>query len=114
MTSTLAAPTTFISFDDQGRPFITGTSYKVIEIAIDHTYHGFSPEEIRRQHYNAFSLAQVYAALSYYFEHQAAFDAQIEREAREYEEERLKQQDLPHLKKLRQRFEEARAAAIPV
>jgi uncharacterized protein (DUF433 family) len=110
MTSTLAAPTSFISFDDRGRPFLTGTTYKVQQIAIDHVHHGMSPDEIRRQHYNAFTLAQVHAALSYYFEHQAAFDAEIEREYREYEQELLKQRDLPHLKKLRQRADEARAA----
>ena len=51
--------------------------------------------------------------LSYNFEHQAAFDAQIEREAREYEEERLKQQDLPHLQSFVEAAKEARAAGAP-
>jgi uncharacterized protein (DUF433 family) len=84
--STTTAPSVFISFDAEGRAIIAGTTYKVIEIVMDHIAHGWSPEEIRRQHYNEFSLAQVYAAMSYYFEHQAEFDAEIERQRREYEE----------------------------
>ena len=99
--STLTAPANFISFDDQGRPFIAGTTYKVIQIAIDHVHHGMSPDEIRRQHYNAFSLAQVHAALSYYFEHQAAFDAEIERQYLEYEELWRQQGESPFVRRMK-------------
>jgi len=55
------------------------------------------------------TLAQIHAALSYYYDHKAEFDAQIERGLKEYERQlaaarknesplRKKLRDLGHLK----------------
>jgi uncharacterized protein (DUF433 family) len=96
------APSTFIAFDANGRPILAGTTTKVIEIALDHIANGWGPDEIRRQHYNSFSLAQIYAALSYYYEHQAEFDAEIERQVREYEEGLREQGENPTVRRLKE------------
>jgi uncharacterized protein (DUF433 family) len=102
MTVATKAPSTFISFDDKGRAIITGTPYRVIQIAMDHRAYGWSPEEIRRQHYNEFSMAQVHAALSYYYEYQAKFDAEMDRGLREYEALRQEAGESPFVRRMRE------------
>ena len=103
--ATTKSPTAFIAFDDRGRAFLAGTTIKVIEIALDHIAEGWSADEIRRQHYNAFSLAQIHAALSYYFEHQAEFVAEIERQDRKYEELHRQQGEMPFVRRMKAEYE---------
>ncbi|MFO0950676.1 MAG: DUF433 domain-containing protein [Isosphaeraceae bacterium] len=98
----LKTPTEFITFDDLGRAVLAGTNTKVIEIALDHSAHGWSPQEIYFQHYREISLAQIHAALSFYFEHQADFDAEIERQLREFEKARLESGESPFASRARQ------------
>jgi uncharacterized protein (DUF433 family) len=50
-----------IRLDDGGVAWIDDTRVKVIGVAMDHLVHGWSAEEIHRQHPD-FSLAQVLAA----------------------------------------------------
>jgi uncharacterized protein (DUF433 family) len=95
----LAAP--HIRLDERGVAWIDDTNTKVIEVVLDHLAHGLSPDEIRYQHYNRFSLAQIHSALAYYFDHQAEFDAEIARQMEEYEELRTKSMDSPGRQKLR-------------
>ncbi|MEX0713774.1 MAG: DUF433 domain-containing protein [Pirellulales bacterium] len=59
-----------VSTEDRcgGRPRIAGTRIRVQDIVADHDHHGLSPEEIARE-YPHITLAQVYAALAYYFDH---------------------------------------------
>lgn len=52
---------------------------RVAQIAIDHLAHGWSADEIARQH-PYLSLGEVHAALGYYFDHQTEIDAEIEAE----------------------------------
>ena len=59
-----------------GRPVIAGTTLRVQDVAESLRFSGYTPEEIG-QHYQL-TLAQVHAALAYYFDHQAAIDQQIE------------------------------------
>ncbi len=68
--------------DDRGHVWIEGANTKVIQIAIDKSAHGWSAEEIQAQHPHL-SLAQIHAALSYYYDHRAELDAEIERMAQE-------------------------------
>jgi hypothetical protein len=49
---------------------------KVSEIVLDKVAWGWSPEEIHFQHPHL-SMAQIYAALTCYYENQAALDKQI-------------------------------------
>jgi hypothetical protein len=50
--------------------------------AISRLAHGWSPEEIHFQH-PSLSMAQIHAALSFYYDHQQALDAQIADRLRE-------------------------------
>ena len=72
----VALPINLIAHDEKGRPFLIGTSLRVANIAIEHTVYGATPEEIR-ENYPQVTLEQIHAALSYYYGHQQAMDAQI-------------------------------------
>src|SRR5213593_1030938 len=65
-----------IRLDEGGVAWIDDTRSKVIEVAMDHLAHGWSAEEIHRQHPHL-SLAQAHAALAFYYDHQAEFDAAV-------------------------------------
>jgi uncharacterized protein (DUF433 family) len=75
-----AVVSTLIELDEQGVAWVTGTKVKVIEVATDKLAHGSSPEEMHLR-YPHLSLAQIYAALAYYYEPQAEFEAEILRRA---------------------------------
>src|SRR5207302_6658158 len=74
-----AATTAHIRLDEQGRPWVDDTNVKVIEIVLDHLAYGWSAETIQENH-SHLSLAQVYAALAWYYDHQPEMDAEIERQ----------------------------------
>jgi uncharacterized protein (DUF433 family) len=59
-----------------GRPCIAGTRIRVQDIACDHEVHGLTPEQIARE-YPQVTLAQVHAALAYYFDHRGEIQRQI-------------------------------------
>jgi len=81
---TVATPVpSLIYLDDQGRARIQGTRFKVIHIARDRRA-GLDVEAIHEA-YPDLSLAQIHAALSYYYAHQAELDAQMVRDDREVE-----------------------------
>ena len=65
-----------IRLDERGIAWIDDTRSKVIEVAMDHLAHGWSAEEIHRQHPHL-TLAQTHAALAFYYDHQAEFDMAI-------------------------------------
>src|SRR5262249_20498783 len=73
-----ASFTTQIELDDRGVAWIAGTKVKVTEVVLDKIAYGSSPEEIHFQHPNL-SLAQIYGAMTYYYENQDKFDEQIRR-----------------------------------
>ena len=83
----VAVLNSLIELDAEGIPWITGANTKVVEVVLDKIAHGWSPEEMHRQHPHL-SMAQIHAALSYYYEHQAEVDADIERRNRYVEEMR--------------------------
>ncbi|NDJ19105.1 DUF433 domain-containing protein [Myxacorys almedinensis] len=66
-----------------GQPLIAGTGVTVRRIAIWHQQ-GFTPSEIAEQ-IGHLTLAQVYAALTYYHANQAEIDADIAVEVAEYD-----------------------------
>ncbi len=57
-----------LSFDADGTARIEGTRYKVIHLAGEHYHYGWSAEEILRQHPDL-RPEQVYAALTYFYDH---------------------------------------------
>jgi len=84
MTMTIA-PISHIVLDERGRPWIAGTQTKVIEVALDKVAYGWNADEMHREHPHL-SLAQLHAALAYYYDHQSELDAEMERQAREFEQ----------------------------
>lgn len=69
-----------IHFDEHGRPWIDDTNVKVIELVLDHLAYGWNAETLQENH-PGLSLAQVYAALAWYYDHQSEMDAEIERQS---------------------------------
>ena len=89
-----------IELDEKGIAWVTGANIKVVEVVLDKMAHGSSPEEMHLQ-YPHLSLAQIHAALSFYYEHQSEIDAQILREWHEVKELAANQPDSPLRQKLR-------------
>jgi uncharacterized protein (DUF433 family) len=95
------AGTTHIYLDDRGVAWIDDTNVKVIEVVVDRVAWQWGPEAIRLQHPHL-SLAQVHAALAYYYDHQADFDAQMARDTQEAEALRAQAGESPVAKRLRE------------
>ena len=66
-----------IELDDRGVAWVADANVKVIEIIQDKLAYGWSPEETHFQHPHL-SMAQIHAALAYYYDHQAELDQAIE------------------------------------
>lgn len=58
-----------------GRPIIAGTGLRVSDIAAWHTFGGQTAEELAVNF--GLNLAQIYAALSYYYAHKDEIDQEI-------------------------------------
>lgn len=91
--------TSQIEVDDHGVAWIAATNTKVIEIVLDKLAHGWSPEEMHFQHPHL-SLAQIHAALAYYYENQRDMDSDIERRRDEVERMAADSADSPLRRKL--------------
>jgi uncharacterized protein (DUF433 family) len=72
MSETMIYP--HITVNPRGVPYIDGTRHRVIDIVADHIAHGYSAAQIVEQ-YPDLTLAQVHAALTYYYDHQADLEA---------------------------------------
>ncbi len=90
-----------IHLDEAGMAWVDDTNVKVVEIALDKLAHGSSPEEMHFQ-YPHLSLAQIYAALSYYHDHQTELDAEIQRQLDEVDTLAAASADSPARRRLRQ------------
>ncbi len=95
-----AEPVAHIYRDAAGIAWIDRTRVKVMQVALDHLSYGWSAEEMRRQH-PALSLAQIHAALGYYYDHQVAFDQQIAKDLTEAERLAGSTTDSPLRRRLR-------------
>jgi uncharacterized protein (DUF433 family) len=60
-----------------GKPRIAGHRIKVSNIAVSHERMGLAPHQIVQNH-PGLTLGDVYAALSYYWDHREEIDAEIE------------------------------------
>lgn len=96
----VAVLNSLIEIDEKGVPWTSGANTKVVEVVLDKMAYGWSPEEMHRQH-SHLSMAQIHAALAYYYEHQDEVDADIERRYRYVEELRAQQLDSPLRQRLR-------------
>ena len=98
--STEAVATKHIWLDDKGTAWIDQTNTKVVEVALDTLAHGWSPEEIHFQHPHL-SLAQIHAALGYYYDHRDELDAAIQAGLERSRGERAKSTTSPLRNRLR-------------
>jgi len=64
-----------------GKPRIAGHRIRVADVAVWHESQGLSPDEIASRH-PGITLADVHAALAYYFEHREEIDDDISEERR--------------------------------
>lgn len=71
--------------ESTGMPYVRGTRFKLVQIVLDRLAYNWDADEIQRQH-PQLTLAQVHAALAYYYDHRTKIDALIERREREAEE----------------------------
>lgn len=89
-----------IILNSKGQPVIEGTKIKVIELVLDKTAYGWSPEELQYQH-PQLTLGQVYSALAYYADHQETFDKEIETQLRHVDKMRGATRPTPLLNRLK-------------
>jgi uncharacterized protein (DUF433 family) len=77
--SLLSAKTRYdhIILNEEGIPTIAGTDMKVIELVLERTAYGWSPEELHFQH-PFLTLGQIYSALAYYYDNQEKIEDDIE------------------------------------
>ncbi len=73
-----------LSVDDQGVVRISGTRYKLNHLAAEHYHYGWSAEEILRQHPDL-RPEEVYAALTYFYDHYDQIVSTIGESARQAE-----------------------------
>lgn len=70
-----------IVVDASGTARIDQTRYKVAHLAAEHHYHGWTAEELLRQHTDL-RPEQVYSALAYFYDHYDDLLAQMELSAK--------------------------------
>ena len=90
-----------LCLDERGCALISGTTMKVVELALEKVAWGLSPEQILENH-PYLSLAQIHAALAYYYDHKTEFDAEIEQQAQRTDALRARAGETPFEKHLRE------------
>ena len=95
-----------------GRPRIDGHRIQVEDVAIWHERMGMSPDEIVSE-YPTITLADVHAALAYYYENRERIDADIEAAKRYAEERKANAGPSPLQQRLRQRKADAPDDSVP-
>ena len=75
-----AAQYPHIAVDSGGAARIDQTRYKVLHLAAEHYHHGWTAEELLRQHPDL-RPEQVYAALAYFYDHYEDMVARMESSA---------------------------------
>jgi uncharacterized protein (DUF433 family) len=93
-----------------GKPHILGHRIKVKHVAVWHERMGMTPAEII-ENYPTITLAQVHAALAYYYDHRDEIQGEIADEERVYEELKAKQPSI--LETIRQRKANAQNDPLP-
>jgi uncharacterized protein (DUF433 family) len=95
-----------IHLDDRGIAWVDDTNTKVSEIVEDMLAYGWSAEEVHFQHPHL-SLAQIHAALAYYYDHQEHFDQAIASALAAFDRRRAESLNSP----MRQRLAKGQVAA---
>ncbi|MCG8586114.1 MAG: DUF433 domain-containing protein [Pirellulales bacterium] len=74
MSTEIAYP--HLTIDDRGRVTIGTSRYKVLHLAAEHYQHGWTAEEILRQHPDL-RPEEVYSALTYFYDHRDALITEL-------------------------------------
>ena len=94
-----AVPSSVV-LDEKGVAWIEDTTTKVIEVALTKRTSGLTPEELQAE-LPHLSVAQIYAALAYYYAHKDELDAEIERRKQWAEEMATQAGESPFVERLR-------------
>ena len=97
MTTTLSG---HIEVDDSNVARVARSRIKVIHLVMEKVANGWGPEEMQRN-FPHLSLAAVYAAFTYYYDHQVECDAQIEASVKFAEQARAQAGPSPVAARLR-------------
>ncbi|MCI0456842.1 MAG: DUF433 domain-containing protein [Gemmataceae bacterium] len=73
---------------------------RVAQIVMDYLAHGWTPEEMCRQH-PYLTPGEAYMAMAYYYDHREEIDSEIDREVKEAEQARSQAPPSPFLMRLR-------------
>jgi uncharacterized protein (DUF433 family) len=79
------SPTAHILLNAEGTAWIDDTGVKVLEVVLDMLAYDMIPEELQLE-YPDLNLAQIHAALSFYYDNKKRMDAEIEDRYREIQE----------------------------
>jgi len=74
-----------ICLDERGVAYVGNTRFKVMHVVMDRVGNNLTPEQIVENYPGALTLAEVHAALAYYYDHQAEIDEAIRRSTEEYD-----------------------------
>ena len=88
-----------IEVDAKGVARIAGSRLQVKHIAV-YAQEGQTPEQIREA-YPFLTLGEIYAALSFYYDHKAEIDAEIRRDEEEIERLRREAPESPFVKRMK-------------
>ena len=89
-----------------GKPHIAGHRIRVMDIVLWHNNLGWSPDEIVSQ-FPQLTLADVYAALAFYWDHKKEIEAEIRRAEEVEEKARFR-----HPSKLKDKLEAKRSEVL--
>ncbi len=89
-----------IALDEKGIPRLAGTRIKVKHLVEVKRAMGYTAEQIQQEAYPHLSMAQVYAALAYYHDHEDEINAAIARDEAFYEKEHQEQLNDPKFQEL--------------
>ena len=79
-----------LTTDEDGTPRIGRTRYKVIHLAAEHFQHGWTAEELLRQHPDL-RPEEVYSALTYFYDHRDEMVALMKASFSAFEADRVAQ-----------------------
>lgn len=107
-----ATPTAYahIFLSDTGIPNISGTRFKVKHLAAEHRNGGWNAEELREAH-DFLTLAEIYSALAYYYDHKDEIDRELDEGDRIAEAYRREWEKTPQAAALRAKIRAARQRA---
>jgi uncharacterized protein (DUF433 family) len=89
-----------VVIDDKGIARVAGSRIRVVDLAMQRTGLGLTPEQINES-YPHLTLGQIYAGLAYYYDHKAELDQKIEDDARFADELRAQSGESDFVKRMR-------------